>query len=247
MNMKLVVPLLATLLTGEATAGTMGPITPPMDYRWVATLSAGPAWAEAGDTQTIFVTPDIERAYVFNSSTHTLAAGELFLGMQHSSQSWTGQLGVALALAGNAQAEGVIWDDGDPLFDNYSFKYKVNHGRVALKGKLLWNNDFWLQPWVNGSVGVGFNHAYNYQSTPLIFEALPIPPFSSHTQTSFAYTVGAGVQMPLNNNWQVGVGYEFASWGKNELGRAAEQTLGTGPHMNNVQTNGVMFNVTYLV
>ena len=116
-----------------------------------------------------------------------------------------------------------------------------------MKGKVLWNNNFWLQPWVSGSVGVGFNRAHTYRSTPLIFEAVPTPGFSSHTQSAFAYTAGAGVQMALNNSWQIGAGYEFASWGKNRLNRAAGQTLGTGLQMNNLYTNGVVFNITYLV
>ena len=113
---------LAAALCGEAGAGTMGPID-PANLGWVVTLSAGPAWTQAGDTQTLFLTPAIERAYVVDSNTNALAAGELFLGMQKTNSAWTGQLGLALALAGNARVQGVIWDDADPEFTNYSFNY----------------------------------------------------------------------------------------------------------------------------
>lgn len=116
--------------------------------------------------------------------------------------------------------EGVIWDDAAPQFDNHHYAYKVFHSRVAVKGKLLKDCGSWLIPWVSGSIGVGFNSAYDFSNTPLIFEALPNANFSDQTHTSFAYTLGTGVQKSLNVHWQVGVGYEFADWGKSELGRA---------------------------
>ena len=58
--------------------------------------------------------------------------------------------------------------------------------------------------------------------------------------------MGAGVQKALNNHWQVGVGYEFADWGKSTLGRSLGQTLNTGLSLNYFYTNGVLFNLTYL-
>jgi opacity protein-like surface antigen len=83
-------------------------------------------------------------------------------------------------------------------------------------------------------------------NTPTIFQAIVNPNFSSNTKSSFTYTLGAGVQKMLNNNWQVGVGYEFADWGKSQLGRAAGQTLGNGLALSHLYTNGILFNITYL-
>ncbi|MGL6035737.1 MAG: porin family protein, partial [Legionella sp.] len=62
-----------------------------------------------------------------------------------------------------------------------------------------------------------------------------------------AYTVGAGLQKSLNDNWQVGVGYEFADWGKSQLASAPEQTLNSGLGLNHLYTNGVLLNVTYVI
>jgi len=70
-----------------------------------------------------------------------------------------------------------------------------------------------------------FNHAYSFNNTPTIFEALPNANFSSNTETAFTYTLGAGVQRVINQHWQVGIGYEFADWGKSKLSRAPVQTL----------------------
>lgn len=69
------------------------------------------------------------------------------------------------------------------------------------------------------------NNAHGFQSTPTLIDALPTPGFSSHTQTAFTDTVGTGIQKALHQHWQVGVGYEFADWGKSSLGHAEGQAL----------------------
>jgi opacity protein-like surface antigen len=223
----------------------MGPVS--KDWTWVGSVSAGPVWARGGETQTFFLAPEIEKTYVARKSNNALAAGELFLGIQKSlSPQWLGQLGLAGAITGNAKLQGVIWDDADPQFDNYRYQYKVWNGRVAVKGKLLLDKGYWLMPWVSASLGVGFNSAHDFTNTPLIFEALPNPNFTNHTKTAFTYTLGAGVQKALNAHWQIGAGYEFADWGKSELGRAQGQTLNTGLALNHLYTNGVLFHLTYV-
>lgn len=42
----------------------------------------------------------------------------------------------------------------------------------------------------------------------------------------------------------LGVGYEFADWGKSEPGRALGQTRNSGVDLNHLYTNGVLFNLT---
>lgn len=248
MNKKsAVITVAANLLAATALAGTMGPVTEQPSWTWVAALSADPVWERVGSTQTFYLTPEIEKSYVTSQSTHTLFDGEVFLGVQKTlSQTLQGQLGLAVAATSNANLSGVIWDDADPQFNNYTYSYKIQHTHAAAKGKLLADAGFWFIPWVSASLGVGFNDAHGFHSTPTLFEALPTPDFSSHTQTSFTYTVGAGVQKALNEHWQIGAGYEFADWGKSQLGLAADQTLGSGLTLNHLYTNGVLFNLTYL-
>jgi opacity protein-like surface antigen len=234
----------ASILATQASAGTMGPVK---DWTWVGSLSAGPVWANAGKTQTFYLAPEIEKTYSARKSTNALAAGELFVGIQKSlSNQWLGQLGLAVATTSNAKLQGEIWDDADSQFNNYSYQYKVRNTRVAVKGKLLLDNGYWVMPWVSASAGIGFNRAHDFTNTPLIFEALPNSNFSSNTKTAFTYTLSAGVQKALNQNWQLGVGYEFADWGKSELNRASGQTLNSGLALDHLYTNGVLFNVTYV-
>ena len=241
-----VLVLSASLLTGSAFAGTMGPITQRPDWTWVGTFSAGPVWQSGGATQTFYLTPEIEKTYAANQSTNALFDGEVFVGLQKAlSQTLQGQLGLAVAATSNASLTGVIWDDADPEFANYTYSYKLQHTHVAVKGKLLADTGYWLTPWISASLGVGFNNAHSFNNTPLIFEALPNANFSSHTQTSFTYTLGAGVQKALSAHWQVGAGYEFADWGQSQLHRAVGQIMGSGLGLSHLYTNGLLLNLTY--
>ena len=245
-SLKIALSLIGGLGASAVVAGTMGPVVAP--YSFVATLSGGPVWTNnAGDTQQFYLAPELEKRYVAGKSSETLGEGELFLGIQHALNTTVqGQLGLAVAATSNATLRGVIWDDADPIFDNYTYKYKVQHTHVAVKAKLLADMGYIVTPWLSGSVGVGFNRAFDYTSTPTIFEAFPTPNFASRTQTTFTYTVGAGIQKALTQHWQVGVGYEFADWGKSQLGRSAGQTLNTGLTVDHLYTNGLLFNITWL-
>jgi len=244
---SLVVALSAGLLTGNAFAGAMGPVTYQPEWAWVGTFSAGPVWENGGRTQTFYLTPEIEKTYTANQSNNALFDGEVFVGLQKTlSPTVQGHLGLAVAATSNATLSGMIWDDADPQFNNHTYNYTIQHTHIAVKGKLLADMGYWLIPWISGSIGVGFNNAHSFDNTSTIFEALPNPNFSSYTQTSFTYTVGAGVQKALNAHWQVGAGYEFADWGKSQLDRALGQTQNRGLVLNHLYTNGVLFNLTYL-
>lgn len=93
---------------------------------------------------------------------------------------------------------------------------------------------------------MSFNRAYKFNNTPLIFAALPDANFTEHTKIGLAYTLSAGIQKSINNNWQLGAGYEFADWGKSELGRSADQVMNTGLKLKHLYTNGLIFYITFL-
>ena len=242
-----VLVLSASLLAGNAYAGTMGPITQQPDWRWVGTLSAGPVWQNGGTTQTFYLTPTIQKTYSPSNTTSALFNGEVFAGAQKRlGNKLQGQLGLAVAATSDTSLSGEIWDDADAEFNNLAYHYNLQHTHVAIKGKLLAELGYWLTPWVSGSVGVGFNRAYSYTNTPILYEAIPNANFAPHTQTALSYTLGAGVQKSVSLHWQVGVGYEFSDWGKSGLGRAEGQTQNSGLSLNHLYTNGLMFNLTYL-
>lgn len=214
----------------------------------IVTLSLGPIFEGAGNTQTFYLTSSTENTYSANHNTSALIDGEIFLGVQKVlRERLDGQIGLAVATTGNAPLSGNIWSEADVQLNNYTYNYSVNHTHVALKGKLLFDNDFILTPCISGSLGIGFNHSYGFNNTPTIYEAVAMSNFSNNTTTAFTYTLGIGVERTLSSNWQMGVGYEFADWGKSQLGVAAGQTLNTGLSLSHLYTNGLLFNLTYLV
>ena len=214
--------------------------------RGVATLSLGPVWENAGNTQTFYLAPNIEKTYAANHASHALVDGEIFLGIQKPlREKLDGQIGFAVATTGNASLSGNIWDDAQSQFNNYTYDYQVRHTHVAIKGKLLADRGYIVTPWVSGSLGVGFNQAHDYSNTPTISQAVMMPDFASNTTTAFTYTVGAGVERHLNPHWQAGMGYEFADWGKSQLSRSSGQTLNSGLSLSHLYTNGLLFNLTY--
>ena len=214
---------------------------------YVLTLSGGPVWASAGETQTVYLAPDSENSYVAINETHTFADGEFFLGLQQTIQdNWYGQLGLAVVTTGNMPLKGSVWGDADQNFNNYQYTYNIKHSHITLKGKLLADIEFALIPYASASLGVGFNQSHNFMLTETIPEAAPVPEFSSKTTTSFTYNLGVGLQRMINTHWQIGAGYEFTSWGQSQLGLAPGQTLGHGLSLSNLYTHGLQLNISYL-
>lgn len=217
----------------------------PITWSRIVTLSGGPAWASPGQNQYLYPQPiPHSNYYSFNSKTSMLGSGEIFFGLQRLVQPFIlGELGLGVAGASDAKASGVVNVDGIPNL--YSFNYKVNHARVELKGKLIANCFQPVQPYVSGSFGAGFNNSHGFKSTSLYPYLYPSPWFKANTTVAFSYSLGAGVQMLLNPNWQVGVGYEWADLGKSYLGGDGF-TLGKGPGLTHLYTNELLFSLSYL-
>ncbi|WP_133135275.1 outer membrane protein [Legionella rowbothamii] len=242
---RLVLALSTSFLIGNAFAGTMGPVKP--SWRWLGEFSVGPAWQSGGSTQSFYLDSDIEKTYAANKSTHAMADFGVLLGAQYSlNPTLITQFGLAVGATTDTSLSGEIWDDADPQFNNFIYSYKLQHTHLAVKGKLLADMGYMVMPWISASVGVGFNHAYAFNNVPIIEEAIKNPNFSAHTQTSFTYTLGAGIQRSLTEHIQVGIGYEFADWGKSSLGKASGQTMNTGISLNHLYTNGFLVNLTYV-
>lgn len=237
----------AFFLCTQSIAGTFEADVSQTSWNWVGSFSLGPIWESAGETQTLDLTPYITKTYAAAVKTNPLIDGEVFVGIQKTlSKTFEEQIGVAWVIANHAKLSGNIWDDANPDFNNYTYKYAIQHNHIAVKGKLLFDQKHDVIPWISGSLGIGFNDAYSFQNTPLISEAVAMPNFTPHTQTSFVYTLGFGVQKVLSQHFQIGAGYEFSDWGKSQLGRAAGQTLSSGLSLNHLYTNGILFNLTYL-
>lgn len=223
-----------------------------IDNHLVIGLSAGPAWMSGNETQTLSLESDVQKTYTADNTTNRFLNTELFLGWQKliasnsNAQSLLGQLGMEVAASGNAKLQGDIWEDADPNFDNFNYSYKVRHQHIAIKGRLIGDGGYFLEPYISGSAGVGSNHAYDFTITPKIEEEVPAPPFGSNSTTSFVYTLGIGIQASLSAHVQAAIGYEFADWGKMSLSPAPGQTTNKSLSLNHLYEHEIQFSLFYI-
>ncbi len=224
----------------------MGPVASASNF--VLSVSGGAAWLRAGETQTFFLQPDVEKTYVAIKKTNSVATGEVFFGWQKPvTDVLLSQIGLAVGATGNAKLQGDILEDADPAFNNFYYGYKVKQTRVSLKAKLIADMNYWVQPYISGSAGIGFNRANDYYSVAKIIEEVPAPSFTAHTTDAFTYNLGAGLQAPIGAHLRAGVGYEFADFGKNQLGRAPGQTRSSGIKLSHLYTNSVLLSLSYII
>lgn len=211
----------------------------------VISLSVGAAWNQSFRAKTFFIQPEMERTYTANQSSNGFTTGDLFLGLQKEfSSQLFGQLGVSLTTGNQVRLSGDMWDDASPELNNHRYSYKVEHSHLALKGKWLVNSGHWVVPWVSGTLGLAWNKAYAFENRASIPEALINDNFAANTVTAFTYAIGVGLQKPLTQHVQVGLGYEFANWGSNKLGPTADQTLNQSFFNSHVLVHAILFNLT---
>ncbi|KTD04693.1 hypothetical protein OQJ19_07700 [Fluoribacter gormanii] len=244
---KIIASGFCALFTVNAFA-VVDPYAPVLPQVWssIIIVSGGPAWSDPGKDQYLYPFPPPQNnLYRADSKSDWLGSGELFFGLQHfiGASNMIAQFGLGVAAASDASLSGTVSVDGVP--DVYTYSYKVSHVRAEFKGKLIACGFQTIQPYLSGSFGVGWNHAHDWLPTTIDPVLYPTYWFSTASTVAFSYTVGLGVQKMLTPNWQVGVGAEFADWGKNYLG-GDSATLDKGPGMPHLYTTELLFSVGYM-
>ena len=237
----------SVLVITPAYATQLVPIADTHGY--VFMFSAGPGWVGNSATQSVYYEQDLAYGFDGKNTTRALMNAEMFIGARHFLMTGLqGELGLAFAGGSSAPFNGDVLVDADPNFNNFNYQYYVQHGHIAVKEKVLITvpslKD--VMPYVDASIGVGFNHSYNFEISPKIYEQLPPSAFGSNTTTTFTYTVGTGLQKILTKHWQMGVGYAFADWGKSQLARSPDQEINNGLTLANVYIHSLLVNVTYV-
>lgn len=249
MNMlkKILVAGISSFLGGNVLAGEMGVYEPNLSLDWTAiiSLSGGPAWTSPGREQNFYSSlTSINEHFIADKKSSTLGTGEIYFGLQHSiSSTLAGQFGVGFAAASAIPLSGMV--DFNGVANVTTYRYKVSPVRAEFKGKLIATNYRMLQPYLSASLGVGFNHSYQYFPTSINSTLYPPSFFTDQSNVTFAYTVGAGIQKMITPNWQVGVGYEFADWGESSLAGDGK-FFRNGPSLPHLYTNELLFSLSYL-
>ena len=240
-----------SMASNQASAGTMGVVS---DYwgasKKVATVTLGPDFVSQGGSHSLTLIPPFHNTYVSNESWKTVGDFGGFLGIEHPFREW---LSVQTGIAGYGNTSipitGHVWQFGVPAFDNLTYRYQVSHGRLMFSNKFLtsWNRYPGLLPYFTLELGAAFNRANHYQETPLTALALPMAPFSSHSQTSFSWGLGIGGDYIIREHIRVGLGYQIADLGGASLGLTPAETTNQPLGVSHLWSNQLRFQLSYIV
>lgn len=215
---------------------------------WLGTLSAGPGWSNNIAQQTFFLEPGVEKTYTTAEANRVLMQGEVFIGKQFQAP-YHAILEGGLSLGGSSTQgfSGQIWEDANPVFNNYNYDFSLTHSYLAVSGKIYTDALRWkFEPYFRASLGVAWNRLTHFGSSPLISEEVTAPAFACNTTSSFTYIVGVGLQKAINLNWRAGVEYTFSDWGSGEFAVPSGQNLSNVFSFSGLNVNSLMFNITYL-
>lgn len=253
MIMKKTSALLAALLASPAFALEDDSFNAQLSYGWspVITLSGGPMWSAPGRYQTMYYTnafgSTLYSAYYPDRDTSTQGAAELFFALQKEViPGMEAQLGLQIAGVTDARSQGQTDVNGIP--DLYHYSYNINHMRLGIKGKLIALRPAFVQPYISGGIAASWNQSHIFYTAPTTVFTPYTPWYDNATVVGFAFSLGIGVQKTFCQNWQFGVGYEFNSLGKSNLGTDSSYpyfTDGIGMRLGNWYGHLLQFSLSY--
>ncbi len=226
-------------------AGTMGDLS----HKYFFSASLGPSWTNSDQAQTVYYESDLIKSFQPSNLTNSnlMLNGELFFGINKQYfKNIQSEFGLSVYISSPAKLGGYVLEDANPDLLNYQYQYKISHEHLAVKTKWITENEYQLNPYLSGSIGLGFNYSYGYQASPLLFQEVLFPGFQSNFNTSFVYSFGAGFRRPITLHLSVDVGYQLVSWGGSSLSKAQGQAINDALSLGNLLTQGIEFTFTYL-
>lgn len=242
---RVITVIFSCLFSMSTLAGDMGTPRVIPDWMAVITVTGGPAWTNPGRNQILYPNfPDQSQHFTPLTSSTSVGVGGIIFSLQHAlSPILFAQLGVGISVASDVQVRGVLGINDATNVGLY--QYQVAPVRGEIKGKLIYGENQFIQPYLSGGIGIGLTHTHHYKTILLDDSYSPLSIFKDHSDTTFAYSVGAGVQKNIAQFWQVGVGYEFADWGANNLGGDG-LSLFQGPGSPHLYTHELLISISYL-
>lgn len=218
-------------------------------YQSLATVTIGPDFVQTGRAQTLTLLSPFQNHYTATHRSQTAIDFGAFVGVERTFlQGLSAQLGASVYIDSQLTAKGHVWQFGVPKFDNFTYGYHIKPMRAMLTSKLLttFPNHHSLHPYLSGEIGAAFNRASNYHETPIAPLVTPMSPFGNHTETSFAWGVGLGMDCNVTQQVRVGLGYQFSNLGAASLGRTTAATTNQALSLSHIYANQLRFQLTYL-
>jgi opacity protein-like surface antigen len=213
--------------------------------RLVISISAGLSNSHVAQTQSNYIgSPAVQSAYLPNHPNTTQSLFALFAGAEYSGNSlFNTQFGLGYYYTPATNVNGVLQQSITNLGNLYNYQYAINTQQLLAEGKLLFKWHKRILPYISLGIGAAFNHAGNYSATPQSETAGPPPVFAAHNQTSFSYSLGLGIEFPIQPQLRVGAGYRYSNLGAVSLGTQNNSGI---LQNKNYYSNAILANLTYL-
>ncbi|WP_258956744.1 outer membrane protein [Legionella sainthelensi] len=215
-------------LSSLATAGTMGPISSEVQgFHPVISVFGGPAWFDVSTKTRTFLGSDDDK-FIYHNKNNNQANGfvGVFLGgeFQLPYKKLFLQGGVEYDYLGNSRVKGSNSVGIEPqTYSYYDYSWNVQTQQVLAVAKLLTTTELNLGtvrqffPYFSVGLGAAFNNANDFR-TRIEELGVNVPPiFRNHSQSAFSYTLGVGVDTPINQQIRLGLGYRFSDFGAASL------------------------------
>lgn len=132
------------------------------------------------------------------------------------------------------------------LTDTLNYSMQAHNHTVLLVEPRFAYTAYPLHPYFLAGAGCAWNTLNHFtESTPPGSNAAPSTPYDNHTENSFAYALGAGVQYPLTKAVLLRLEYRYLNLGHSELGAASGQTTSDRLSSNNLTTNIIDLGLSY--
>lgn len=216
-------------------------------------LNLGVAFSQLSNTST--VTPIQGLTNTYNTNKKTRTAGFLGAGVEYvfdhlASRPFDLGLGVSGFFTDLGDLSGTETPGSNlGLTDTLNYTMKARSSALLAQSRLIYTQHA-LQPYLLAGAGYSRNTLSNFtESTVSGSNAAPSNPYTNHTEGSFAYELGAGIQYILmakaHSDILLGIEYRYLNLGKAELGPTSSQTNNDRLTSKNISTQLVGLNLTY--
>lgn len=226
----------------------------PWWFNPVVTGTGGVIWANVAESQ----------SFVVDSSTYHFSPNTLDENETSAQGIWGGFIGTEIPIrqylaldiglgyyqpGENFKVKGRLTQGPDSeSIDKFKYGYKVIIRQLLGEAKLLWMASRCWHPYFSFGLGASFNESYDYFVTNPMFITFS-PDDTSHSNTSFSYNLGVGVDVDLAKQWRFGVGYRFSDFGKTSLGSGHIDTVPTPQTLSksNIYANELIAQLTFVL
>ena len=219
----------------------------PFSFKPLATLSFGLDATNSNLNQNVSLLPPFENIYVSNGRDNEFVAGILLGFETNILTNLLAQLGISYFQSGDFSINGTVFQLADPARNNLNYHYSINSQRILADGKVLLLVKEKYYPFISIGIGEAINKSYNYTETPVNTNNVPMfVGFANHTNHSFTYEAGAGIEVDVMQHIRWGFAYRFVNLGQAALGTTPIQIGTQTLAFNNFQVNEFLMQISYV-